>query len=257
MPDLLIIGGPNGSGKSTIYPAIRNVTREEWSYEPEYIKEENYVNADNIAKDLHLSDSEAARKAIQKIEYFIELGESFSIESTLSGKTLIAHINRAKQKGFRVYVIYVLVDSAELSMVRVTQRALLGKHYINLTNILTRYSRSILNFFNSYKHTADFWLVADNSGLIIRPLCWGGGIFGNNVSFAESKDSVYYLNDILMRNSLNATLNEDFVNTEDQFTPIVIRKIQTVIEREIRNRPVGNFVCISEKGIVRFVRVHN
>lgn len=256
MPDMLIIAGPNGSGKSTIYPAIRNVNREEWSYEPEYIKEENFVNADNIARDYHLSDSEAARKAIQQIEHFIESGESFSIESTLSGKTLLKHIARAKQKGFRVYVIYVMVDSAELSMVRVTQRALLGKHYINLSNILTRYSRSIANFFNSYKKTADFWLVADNSGLKISPLCWGGDIFGNNVSFADSIERVLHLNHILQKNSLEVSVNEDFVNTEDRFTPIVIRKIQAVIEEEIQNRPIGNFVCVSDNGVVKFINVH-
>ena len=99
-PQLIIIAGPNGSGKSTIFPALQNIERDDWSLEPMRIKDDNFVNPDNIAKKYSLSDIEAGRKTINTIKSLIEDGEDFAVETTMSGRSLEKHLKAAKQKRF-------------------------------------------------------------------------------------------------------------------------------------------------------------
>ena len=82
-PQLIIIAGPNGSGKSTIFPALQNVEKDDWSLEPMRIKDDNFVNPDNIAKNYSLSDIAAGRKTISIIKSLIEDGEDFAVETNI------------------------------------------------------------------------------------------------------------------------------------------------------------------------------
>ena len=70
-------------------------------------------------------------------------------------------------------------------MNRVSQRALLGYHYIPLDRVLARYEKSIANFLNLYRELADFWVVANNSTLEFTPVCWGGNFFHKKCMYVE------------------------------------------------------------------------
>lgn len=254
MPDFIIIGGPNGAGKSTIFPAINSSVKVPGSYEPEVIDPENFVNADTIARDNNLNDIAAARVALERVDELIQSGKSIAVESTLSGNWLIHAIKRARSNGYRVYIFYILIESSELSMVRVTQRALLGKHYISMQSILTRFSRSLSNFFNKYKPLADFWLISDNSSLMTKPLIWGGNIYHNENYYCTSSEDLNKVREILFRNKVAIGIDSDYLNLNDTYTPIVIRNVQKCIEAELSNRPKGNYIAISENFNIRFVR---
>ena len=106
-PQLIIIAGPNGSGKSTIFPALQNVEKDDWSLEPMRIKDDNFVNPDNIAKNYSLSDIAAGRKTISLIKSLIEDGEDFAVETTMSGRSLERHLIAAQQKGYNIYIIFI------------------------------------------------------------------------------------------------------------------------------------------------------
>ena len=84
-PQLIIIAGPNGSGKSTIFPAIQNVNKDSFFLAPIKIKDDNFINSDNIATKYSLDDFAAGRKTIKKIKQLIEEGEDIAIETTFSG----------------------------------------------------------------------------------------------------------------------------------------------------------------------------
>ncbi|MFN5318863.1 MAG: zeta toxin family protein [Bacteroidia bacterium] len=254
MSDFIVIGGPNGAGKSTIFPAINSVSREPGSFEPEIIPPDNFVNADNIAKEFNIDEIAAARITLDRVNQLLEEKKSIAIESTLSGKWLLNTIKNARLNGYRIYIFYIIVESAELSMTRVTQRALLGKHYIPLNNVLLRYQRSVHNFFKLYKPLADFWVISNNSHILTKPLTWGGKIFNSEEYFAQNIEDFKTLIEIINFNKIDFSIDDSLLNLNDTFTPIVIRNVKDIVESELANRPSGNYISVSENFKIKFIR---
>ena len=134
----------------------------------------------------------------------------------------------------------------ELSMNRVTQRALLGKHYIPLDRIQNRYNRSLNNFFNTYKRYANIWIAVDNSTINVKPLYWGGIDYKSKEIFCLNKDD-NYLTKYIDTNQL--ALNDELMIMK------FYEGVKHLIEKEINNRPVGNYVVIQEQtGKINFVK---
>jgi len=82
----------------------------------------------------------AGREAVKMIGYYIKNDISFHQETTLSGKSIIMNINKAKEKGFFVVMNYIGLESAEIAKVRVKFRVSKGGHgipdeFIQLINI--------------------------------------------------------------------------------------------------------------------------
>jgi predicted ABC-type ATPase len=50
---------------------------------------------------------QAARIAVKKIKECLQGDSSFNQETTLTGRTIISHINQAKADGFKIYLYYV------------------------------------------------------------------------------------------------------------------------------------------------------
>jgi predicted ABC-type ATPase len=250
MQDLLLIAGVNGAGKSTIFPSIQKSERVTGSFQPGHIEEGDFVNADDIERSTGSGQLGAARIAIERVYEKVRLGRNLALESTISGRGFVMGVIReAKKRGYRIYIVYVILYSPELSMARVVQRALQGKHYIPLANILTRYRKSVLNFFNLYRQEADFWVIVDNSGLKPNVLCWGGDVYANSRVYRDGEDSYKPLADILSFNEIDVTIS-DF-GTES-FSPYVFSNIQEQVERELAKRPPGMAVVYQEDGKMRF-----
>jgi predicted ABC-type ATPase len=85
---LYIISGCNGAGKTTASYTVL----------PEILECREFVNADEIAKGLSPFNPEsvaieAGRLMLQRIEYLLDKGENFSIETTLpQNHTLILSV---------------------------------------------------------------------------------------------------------------------------------------------------------------------
>lgn len=245
-PHLIVIAGPNGSGKSTIFPALQNVETDGFPLAPVSIKDENFINPDNIAEQDSLNEFAAGKKTIEKINKLIGAEEDLAIETTLSGKTLAKHFDLAIQKGYRIYIIFLTLRSLELSMNRVTQRALLGKHYISLERIQNRYKKSLNNFFNIYKKYANIWIIVDNSSLNVKPLYWGGKDYGTKEIFCLMKENNYITKFIDL-----SLLSENDELMISQF----YKRVEPLVVKEINNRPKGNYVVIQEEtGKINFVK---
>lgn len=153
-PVLTVIAGPNGAGKSTIYKIVQPMGQ--------------FVNADDIEAllppTLSKADREktAARKALETVKGLLSTTQSFVVETTLAGKWPLKLMEDAKAAGYRVELIYICLDSPQLSIERVAFRVRNGGHDIPTEAILRRYPRSLANL-RPASQLADEFAVIDNS----------------------------------------------------------------------------------------------
>lgn len=138
-----------------------------------------YVNPDDIAKELSPDDPAAARieagkEALRRVSSLIGNGESFAVESTLSGNTYLKVIERAKAHGYMVVIAYVFVDSPEVCIARIAARVRNGGHYIPDEDVRRRYGRSRDNFIKCYAQLADMWSLFYNGEIQMIYVAKGG-----------------------------------------------------------------------------------
>ena len=139
-----------------------------------------YVNPDDIAKELNPGNPlaariDAGREALHRIDSLIEKGESFAIESTLSGNAYVKVIERAKLLGYMVVIAYVFVDSPDVCIRRIEERVRNGGHFVPAEDVKRRYARSKANFINIYRDIADRWLLFYNGSPDITLVAHGNG----------------------------------------------------------------------------------
>jgi predicted ABC-type ATPase len=151
MKELIIIGGANGSGKTTFSKQILSETGFE------------FLNADEIEKELSVSKLQAGKEFFIRLDKFIETETSFVLESTLSGNYLIKAIEKAKIKGYFIQIVYVFLESPEDCIQRIKLRVKLGGHFIPDEDVIRRYYRSKVNFWNVYKNLSEDWVMFYNS----------------------------------------------------------------------------------------------
>ena len=162
---LYIIAGCNGSGKTT---AFRKQLSDRLGNPP-------FVNPDIIAKQIDRDHqyevrTSAARETIERINDNINNGLSFCFETTLASRSYINTIRKAHENNYKVYLYYFWLESAELSVQRVHQRAMEGannpevdNHSIPEEDLRRRYPRSIGYLFDLYMPVVDSWELYDNS----------------------------------------------------------------------------------------------
>jgi predicted ABC-type ATPase len=155
--ELVVVAGPNGAGKSTF------VAR--------FLHERPcpYLCADSIAKELpHLDPISqqiaAGRAFLQRIEEQLGYDKDFIVETTLSGRTLRNYLHRAQTAGFNVTIYFLYLDSSDLCVARVKRRVLRGGHHVPDQDVRRRFSRSLTNFWKTYRKIADHWAVVYNAG---------------------------------------------------------------------------------------------
>lgn len=152
MPLLLIIAGSNGAGKTTFarpYVAERDLP---------------FLNADDLTRDYREREGlgedialvRAGRTFLTAIGEQIGRGVDFAFETTLSGAYIHAVVERAKAAGYRVDLVYLFVDSAEVAVARVAQRVHKGGHDVPAEAIRRRYKRSRRNFLK-LRDRVDMW----------------------------------------------------------------------------------------------------
>lgn len=156
--NLYIIAGCNGAGKTTASFTIL----------PEILYCKEFVNADEIAKGLspfqpEKVSIEAGRIMLKRINELLKENESFAFETTLSTKSYKSKIIKAKEKGYRVTLLFFWLQSVDLAKERVRIRVSEGGHDIDPEVIGRRYVRGIKNLFDIYLPIVDGVLVFDNS----------------------------------------------------------------------------------------------
>jgi predicted ABC-type ATPase len=158
MPNLYIIAGCNGAGKTTASFTVL----------PEMLDCDEFINADEIARGIsplnpEKASIEAGRFMLTKIEKLITNKKDFAFETTLATKSYVNTIQRAKQKGYQIVLVYFWLDSVALAIERVKTRVLDGGHNIPEPVIIRRYYSGLSNLFNLYTPICDYWMIFDNS----------------------------------------------------------------------------------------------
>lgn len=95
MKHLYIIAGCNGAGKTTASMTIL----------PKSLLVKEFVNADEIAKGISPFNPEgvaieAGRLMLERIDYLLAKGESFSIETTLATRSYVSLVRKASRYKF-------------------------------------------------------------------------------------------------------------------------------------------------------------
>jgi predicted ABC-type ATPase len=152
---LYIIAGANGSGKSTFCS--------------EFLQEEplTFLNADDIAKSLCPENMEsvkisAGKELYKRLDKLLDNKSSFAIETTLSGSNYLKIIQKAKESGYEITLIYTFLDDENLCINRIKTRVLKGGHDIPDEDVKRRYYRSKNNFWHLYKDLIDDWVIYYN-----------------------------------------------------------------------------------------------
>ena len=138
---LYIFAGVNGAGKSTLYNS-ENLDNE--------IKYSTRINTDEIVRKIgdwkNNSDQiKAAKIAINLRNDCLKYGKSFNEETTLTGKTILKTIDKAKELGYEIQLFYVGVNNPEIAKERIRNRVEKGGHNIADEIVEKRYYESLKN----------------------------------------------------------------------------------------------------------------
>jgi predicted ABC-type ATPase len=155
---VIIIAGSHGAGKTVFARAFL----------PEEAACIHFVNADLIAAGLSPFAPEAAltragRLMLEEIHACARRGESFAFETTLSGLGYVPLISKWQKVGYRVYLYFLGLESADIAVARVAERVRQGGHDISENIIRRHYAAGLHNLEKYYRKSVDAWTVYDNS----------------------------------------------------------------------------------------------
>lgn len=89
---------------------------------------------------------------------------SFAFESTLSGLAYIERLDRMRQQGYEIEIVFLKLNSPELAIKRVSHRVKHGGHGVPEVDVRRRFARGLHNFEKCYKRLAHTWHLYENSG---------------------------------------------------------------------------------------------
>jgi predicted ABC-type ATPase len=160
-PVLWIVAGPNGSGKSSLYNStnIDGWGGSVWIINPDLLTAK-------IVKQEKLLAHKANLLAVQRIEAWldssIEAYQTIGVETVLSSPKYQRLVTKAKNAGFDVRMIYVLLKSADLQLERIKIRVSEGGHDVPVDKVIARRRRSFEQLCWFLKHI-DKCYIFDNS----------------------------------------------------------------------------------------------
>jgi len=148
-PEVVVFAGPNGSGKSTFTELLKPPM--------------DYINADEIKKNLKCSDLDAAQLAERQREKHIECMEEFCFETVLSTERNLKLLKKAKERGYFIRCYYVLTADPMINVFRVKSRVESGGHDVPEEKIILRYDKA-LALVKEIVKVCDVCHIYDNSG---------------------------------------------------------------------------------------------
>ena len=163
------MAGANGAGKSTLYDRrdIEGFGRAVWIIDPDLLTRQ-------IQAREHWPLLVANLEALKRIEGWlltsIRAYQTIGVETVLSTPKYRPMVRQAKQLGFEIRLLYLVLRTADLNVERVRLRVSRGGHDVAEDRIRARRERSLRQLPWFLNH-ADFALIYDNSGA--RPMLVG------------------------------------------------------------------------------------
>jgi len=139
-PLLVVVAGSNGAGKTTFYE--RYLSRLPM----------RFVNADRIAATLSPADPVSMTVAATTLAEamrrdLVHRRESFVMETVFSDPAgaKLDFLRDAQRRGYAIVLLFVGLESAELSAARVAERVAQGGHDVPDDRLRARYPRTLAN----------------------------------------------------------------------------------------------------------------
>lgn len=160
-PRLWIVAGPNGCGKSTAYGRndIAEFNGSVWIINPDLLTARLQK-----AEGLGLIDANLA--AVQRIETWLDASidahQTIGVETVLSSPKYRRLVNKAKERGFEIRLIYIYLASIDLQLERIRLRVAKGGHDVPEDKVRERRKRSFEQL-KWFFEAADYAWVFDNS----------------------------------------------------------------------------------------------
>lgn len=110
----------------------------------------------------------AGKETLKKSLETVKNQLPFIIESTLSGRikqtkySLLTIINKAKESGYRIKLLYIYLNNKVLCKERIKIRVIKGGHSVPEKDVERRYEKSLAHFFY-YKNLVDEWTLYSNN----------------------------------------------------------------------------------------------
>lgn len=135
---------------------------------PQILNCKEFVNADEIAKGLSPFAPEsvailAGKLMLQRIEELLAERVSFAIETTLATRSYRTLVNKAKDMGYTVQLLFFWLESPAVACQRVEKRVAEGGHDIPVETIHKRYHLGLKNLFEIFMPIVDYWALYDNN----------------------------------------------------------------------------------------------
>lgn len=99
------------------------------------------IDPDEIAKKNNDNIFFAGKVAVNEIKDCLSKNVTFTQETTLSGKTILATIKQARKQGYYIILYYIGLNSSEESISRIDNRVKKGGHYIPSDTVKHRFSK--------------------------------------------------------------------------------------------------------------------
>lgn len=160
-PRLWIVAGPNGCGKSTAYGRsdVAEFDGSVWIINPDLLTA-------RLHDSEHLDEDAANLAAVQRIEAWldasIDVHQTIGVETVLSSSKYRRLVDKARDKGFEILLIYVYLDSVERQLERIELRVAKGGHDVPPGKVEARRTRSFAQLRWFFDRADRAW-VFDNS----------------------------------------------------------------------------------------------
>jgi len=152
---LVVVAGSNGAGKSTLSATLRT---------PQSIP---VLDPDAVARALRpdapeQAATQAGRDILRLQKEYLSRGQSFAVETTLAGTSILRLMEDARRNGFRIDLRYIGLEQVQIAIDRIAVRAARGGHTIPVVDVRRRFGRSIQHLAGAIER-ADHVLLIDNT----------------------------------------------------------------------------------------------
>lgn len=130
MKTYTIIGGVNGVGKSSFTGLLKEQRSDLGTI----------IDVDKITAEMGGNALVGGKAALTKIKDCIHKGVSFTQETTLSGRKTEATAKEVVERGYRVRLYYIGLDTAAESVARIANRVKRGGHDIPTDDVERRFA---------------------------------------------------------------------------------------------------------------------
>jgi predicted ABC-type ATPase len=153
-PIIVALAGANGAGKTTFFHA---------HLQPAGLR---FVNADILARELHLEPYTAARMADALRRQLVQQRESFVFETVFSDPvgSKRAFLKEAVRAGYTVVLCFIGISRPEVSEERVAMRVTQGGHDVPSEKLIARFPRILANLKAAIRELPQVWIF-DNDDL--------------------------------------------------------------------------------------------